>query len=274
VLGQHFSLIYPAESIARNLPDREIETATADGLALDEGWHARQGGARFYASSKMTRLKPDSDGVPRGFVKIAHDITAQSEADETIKRQAYYDDLTQLPNRAFFSGCLRGSIARAKLRPESRFAVIFLDLDRFKIINDSLGHVTADGMLVHVARTLEHCVRPEDVVARLGGDEFTILIADVRQTADVKRVAARTHAALQTPIALDGYEVFTTASIGIAIGSHQYDKPEQILRDADTAMYEAKSRGRSLDVVFDAAMHERRIAPTPADGLTPGYRAP
>jgi len=259
IVGKHFSLIYTPEAVARGIPEAEIAAAAKDGHAQDEGWHQRRNGAMFYASGHMTRLKPDADGNPRGFVKIAQDITAQNRAEQTIKRQAFHDELTQLPNRAFFCDCLRRSIAHAKRHPESRFAIIFLDLDRFKIVNDSLGHVIADGMLVHVARILERCVRPEDVVARLGGDEFTILLSEVHEAADAMRIAARVHAALQHPIFLDGFEVYTTASMGIAVGSSLYDKPEQILRDADTAMYEAKSGGRARHVLFDSEMHARAV---------------
>jgi diguanylate cyclase (GGDEF)-like protein/PAS domain S-box-containing protein len=259
VVGKHFSLIYTPEAVARGIPTAEIAIAAKNGHAQDEGWHQRRNGAMFYASGQMTRLRPDADGSPRGFVKIAQDITARNRAEQTIRRQAFHDELTQLPNRAFFSDCLRRSIARAKRHTESRFAVIFIDLDRFKNINDSLGHVLADDLLVHVARLLERCVRPEDVVARLGGDEFTILLPEIREVAEAMRIAARVHAALQHPIFLEAFEIYTTASIGIAIGSSLYDKPEEILRDADTAMYEAKARGRSRHVLFDSEMHARAV---------------
>ena len=259
VLGKHFSLIYPPEAIARGLPAAELVAAAVDGHTVREGWRVRRGGDLFYAIGEMTRLKPDADGLPRGFVKVAHDITLRKRADETNERQAFHDELTQLPNRAFLTDCLRRALARAKRHPENRFAVIYIDLDRFKTINDSLGHLRGDHFLVHVARTLERCVRPEDVVARLGGDEFTILISEVEDPADVVVVAERVQAALAVPFDLDGFELFTTASIGIAVGSAAHDEAEQILREADTAMYEAKERGRAQHVLFDAAMHTRAL---------------
>jgi diguanylate cyclase (GGDEF)-like protein/PAS domain S-box-containing protein len=259
VIGKHFSLIYPAEAIARGVPDLEIATASKVGLAVDEGWRVRRSGELFFASGEMTRLKPDGFGNPRGFVKIAHDITARNEVEQAIKRQAFYDQLTQLPNRAFFTDCLRRSIARTKRHPENGFAVIFLDVDRFKDINDSLGHVLADGLLVHVARELERCVRAEDVVARLGGDEFTILLSELNGLEDATNIADRIQTSLQTPFYLDGFEVYVTVSMGIAIGEPSYDDPEHLLRDADTAMYEAKARGRSRHVLFDSEMHRRAV---------------
>ncbi|GAC1310735.1 MAG: hypothetical protein NVSMB21_19110 [Vulcanimicrobiaceae bacterium] len=260
IVGRHFSTVYPAESIARGVPALEIEAAARDGKAFDESWLLRGDGETFFSSGHMTRLRAAADGRPRGFVKIARDITAAKTADETIQHRAFYDELTQLPNRSFFIECLRRSIAHGKRHPETCFAVIFLDLDRFKIINDSLGHATGDELLVHVARTLERCVRPEDMVARLGGDEFTILLSDLHDVGHAARVAARIQSALGTPFRLAGRDLFTAASLGIAIGSALTDNAEQILRDADTAMYEAKGRGRAQVVVFDAEMHARAMA--------------
>lgn len=259
VLGKHFSLIYPPDAIASGVPAAEIVEAKRSGHVLDEGWHVRKNGERFYASGQTTQLKAGPDGQSRGFVKITHDITQHKETEEKLRRQAAFDELTQLANRRSFTEHLRRAIALVKRNPARHFAVIFLDLDHFKNVNDSLGHVTADTLLVSVARTLETCVRPEDVVARLGGDEFTILLTEIRDVSDARCVAARIHAALAAPVLLDNVEVFTSASMGIAIGSSTYDRPEAILRDADTAMYEAKARGRSQEVVFDDKMHARAV---------------
>ncbi len=263
VIGKHFSIVYTAEAVANGVPDLEIATAARDGRASDDGWHVRRGGGFFYASGQMTRLAPDADGRPRGFAKIAHDVTADNEAHETVKRQAFQDGLTRLVNRALFTDNLRRTIARAKRHPGTHFAVMFIDIDRFKNVNDSLGHATGDKLLVHVARTLERCVRPQDVVARMGGDEFTILLSDTdkreKATNDALRVAERINGVLQRPVCLDGTEMFTTASMGITIGPASYETAEQMLRDADTAMYEAKSRGRSQHVLFDSEMHPRAV---------------
>jgi diguanylate cyclase (GGDEF)-like protein/PAS domain S-box-containing protein len=259
VLGRHYSLIYPSDAIAARIPEAEITTATREGHSESEGWLIRRNGVRFYASDHMTRLKPDDQGNPRGFVKIAHDITVKNDADAKIRKQAFYDALTSLPNRLNFTESLRRTMLEAKREPDSGFAVIYIDLDRFKVVNDSLGHATADGLLVQVARLLERCVRPCDVVARLGGDEFTILLAGNCCAEDAVRVAGRIATALREPIYLDGLEVFTTASMGIAVGSTDYQEPAEVLRDADTAMYEAKARGRARHVLFDLAMHDRAV---------------
>jgi len=263
VLGRHFSLIYTPEAVSRGAHVAEMKISTESGHAPGDGWYARKDGEPFYATGKMTRLKAHVDGEPRGFVKIIHDLTQEIEAEATFKQLAMHDPLTNLVNRSAFNERVRESITLAKDASGTPFAVVFLDLDRFKNINDSLGHVIADKLLIYIARTLEKCVRPGDIVARLGGDEFTVLLAGGADTDDVTAVATsvadRIQAALQKPVDLDGFEVFTTASMGIAIGSGDYDKPEHILRDADTAMYEAKARGRSQHILFDPHMHAKAV---------------
>ena len=255
VIGKHFGLLYTDEALILDIPTIELAKAASDGSATDESWHVRRGGERFFASGHLKRLEPDVDGKPRGFVKIAHDITERMRLDEAMKQRAFSDELTQLANRASFGDHLRRTIAHAKRHPEGRFAVIFLDLDRFKIINDSLGHEAGDRLLVHVARVLERCVRPDDIVARFGGDEFTILLPNLHHEAEAIRVAERIHAALSHPVTLGDAEIVTTASMGIAIGLRAYETAEQVLRDADTAMYEAKERGRARHVLFDHELH-------------------
>ena len=218
VVGKHYSLLFSPEAEARSLADNELATAARDGHAVDESWHLRRGGEIFFSSGQIQRLPPEEDGSPSGFVKLSHDITARNKADEQLKLQAFRDELTNLPNRAFFTDCLRRLIASCKRHPEKRFAVIFIDLDHFKNINDSLGHLLADTLLTQVARALEKCVRPEDVVARMGGDEFTILISDIGASGDAASVAERMHAALRGPFIFDGTEIVVSASMGITLG--------------------------------------------------------
>src|SRR6185503_16864267 len=140
------------------------------------------------------------------------------------------------------------------------FGVLFLDLDRFKLVNDSLGHGAGDQMLVETSRRLELAVRPGDTVARLGGDEFAILLEDVQDPGDAVRVAERIQSSLKQPIKVENQEIVSSASIGIAMSQTGYEKAEDVLRDADTAMYRAKSEGRARHEVFDSAMHARAVS--------------
>lgn len=183
------------------------------------------------------------------------DITDRKRAEEQLIHDAFHDALTSLPNRALFMDHLKLTIARGQRRTGYLFAVLYLDLDRFKIINDSLGHMIGDQLLVGIAQRLENCLRPGDTIARLGGDEFTILLEDVKDEEDVAQVAERIQEELMQPFNLGGREVFTTVSIGIAISSNEYDRPEDILRDSDTAMYRAKTLGKARHEIFDKAMH-------------------
>jgi diguanylate cyclase (GGDEF)-like protein/PAS domain S-box-containing protein len=187
------------------------------------------------------------------------DITDRKQAERQLLHDAFHDALTGLSNRALFIDRLKLALARHKRLGADHFAVLFLDLDRFKVINDSLGHAIGDQLLVGIARRLETCLRPGDTVARLGGDEFTILLEDVTDTREVTAIAQRIQKELSLPFNLGGHEVFTSASIGIAPSTTGYERPDDILRDADTAMYRAKSLGKSRYEIFDREMHTRAV---------------
>jgi diguanylate cyclase (GGDEF)-like protein/PAS domain S-box-containing protein len=187
------------------------------------------------------------------------DITDRKLAEQQLHHDAFHDALTGLPNRALFMDHLKLATARSKRNSSSMFAVLYLDLDRFKIINDSLGHTIGDQLLVGIADRLKKHLRPGDTVARLGGDEFTILIEDIADETESVQVAERIQNELSTPFTLSGREVFTTVSLGIAPSSTGYERAEDILRDADTAMYRAKSAGKARYEIFDKAMHARAI---------------
>jgi diguanylate cyclase (GGDEF)-like protein/PAS domain S-box-containing protein len=186
------------------------------------------------------------------------DVTERHRYEEQLARQAFYDSLTGLPNRSLFMDRLGQAVTRSRRRKRSSFCVFFLDVDRFKDVNDSLGHVKGDQLLTGIARRLEVCVRPGDTVARLGGDEFTILLDDLRDPSDAIQVADRILKEMAKPLTLEGQEVFATVSIGIAPGK-DYENAADLIRDADTAMYRAKERGRSCYEIFDTAMHSRAV---------------
>ncbi len=187
------------------------------------------------------------------------DITENKRAEERLFYDAFHDGLTRLPNRALFTDRLERALERAKRREDYNLAVLFLDLDRFKVVNDSLGHITGDQLLIGVARRLEHCLREVDTVARLGGDEFVVLLEDIEDVGHATATAERIQEQLLETFRLDDNEVFTTVSIGIAVSKTGYDRAQDIIRDADIAMYRAKSLGKARYELFDETMHGRAV---------------
>lgn len=181
------------------------------------------------------------------------------ETKEHFRHAAFHDSLTGLPNRAMFTELLKAEIESSKRNKDHMFAVLFLDLDRFKNINDSLGHTHGDLLLVAFAERLERTLRPVDTLARFGGDEFAILVSAINDTTDAVRIAERIHSELRQPFDLDRNSASATASIGIALSSSGYDRPEDILRDADIAMYRAKENGKARYEMFDQDMHARAV---------------
>ena len=188
------------------------------------------------------------------------DISARKRAEEQLLHDALYDALTGLPNRTLFMDRLGNVLRRTRRVKGYTCVVLFLDLDRFKVINDSLGHTAGDAVLVETARRLEKCIRQSDTVARLGGDEFVMLFEDLRDVESAKMVAERIHDALGIPFHHGATEIFSTASIGIALGSTDYESADDLLRDADITMYQAKALGRGRYEFFDPSMRQQAVA--------------
>jgi diguanylate cyclase (GGDEF)-like protein/PAS domain S-box-containing protein len=197
----------------------------------------------------------DDDGKIVGSMSVHTDITERKRAEEQLLHNAMHDALTGLPNRALFLEHLRRAMGHSPLRKKT-FAVLFLDFDGFKLINDSLGHLEGDALLKMIARRLESLLRADDVVARLGGDEFTILLDELTGSKDVLFIVERIKDIFKEPFTLGGREVFISASIGIALRDAKYKTPEDMLRDADIAMYRAKSSGKGQHEIFNKAMRE------------------
>lgn len=201
----------------------------------------------------------DEEGNVGSYQGIIHDITDRKHAEERLRHAALHDSLTQLPNRTFFLNRLGRLLERQRYKPEYRFGVVFIDLDRFKLINDSLGHRAGDELLVLVAERLTALVRPEDIVARLGGDEFAILLMDVPGPEEGELVARRITEGLRQPLDVLGHEVFVSASMGIALNHREHGTAEDVIRDADTAMYAAKKQGRGAWMFFNEEMHAQAV---------------
>jgi diguanylate cyclase (GGDEF)-like protein len=233
-------------AIRRNVSEMwDIAERTDEIKGLNEGLEAR-------VAERTGQLVTANEELKR-------EVAERKQIEEQLLHNAFHDGLTGLANRALFMDHLQLALGRARRNESYRFAVLFLDLDRFKVINDSLGHMAGDQLLVEIARRLEGAMRPGDTVSRLGGDEFVVLLDDLGDAGEAESVAARLQRQLSVPCDLDGHEVFTTVSIGIAHGSTGYHRPEDLLRDADTAMYRAKQLGKARHEVFDQAMHARAM---------------
>jgi diguanylate cyclase (GGDEF)-like protein/PAS domain S-box-containing protein len=257
LLGQPFSvLIHEA--------DAELMARTVQGL-LDQGsgTFSREIRCRFapgldtWVSLHCSHFDDPMGGARPGMIYQLHDITSRRTAEREMKHMAYHDSLTDLANRKRFNEQLSMAVERSRMLSEAPFAVLFLDLDRFKVVNDSLGHLAGNLLLREVARRLSKAARPHDLVARLGGDEFAILLHQVQGADEAMAFAQHLLVSLSAPVEINHTEVVPSASIGITVSDLGYRTTDEILRDADLAMYAAKADGRSRVALFDHTMHEQ-----------------
>jgi Amt family ammonium transporter len=213
----------------------------------------RKDGTRVEVSVSISPIL-DAQGQTVGATAITRDISYRRQAERHLLHGALHDAVTDLPNRASFLERVSQALARMRRDPDYRFGILFVDCDHFKAVNDSLGHAAGDRFLVEIARRLRASVRPGDVVARLGGDEFTLLLEDVTGLPEAEHVAQRVLESMASPFTLEGREVPASASIGVVLSDPHYEEAQEMLRDADLAMYRAKERGRARFQVFDVEM--------------------
>jgi diguanylate cyclase (GGDEF)-like protein/PAS domain S-box-containing protein len=240
----------------------EDEHEAAEMLATTGTWrgeniHRTRSNTDIIVESSVSMLT-DASGTPTGTLAVLRDITRQKRTQDLLEWRALHDTLTELPNRLLFLDRLSMALERLHTRDSTGCAVLFLDLDNFKVVNDSLGHMVGDRMLITVARKLQTCVPEGAMLARFGGDEFLLLLEQIQSTADVMHLAEHIQRTLETPIVLDNHrQMVSSASIGIAFGSASYREPEDMLRDANVAMHHAKRQGGAHAQVFDSTMSAR-----------------
>ena len=254
LVGMSFRDLTPSEDLPTDFKALNDLVSGRRSAHHAEKRYRRADGATVWISLSVSVVR-DAEGRPLHFISQMQDITDRKAAERELANRALHDPLTSLPNRLLFLDRVGMALARIQRTP-TPVAVFFIDLDRFKLINDSLGHAVGDDMLIEVAERLQRALRPNDTVSRFGGDEFTILCENIDERA-AKAVAERISWSLSEPFVIDDRELYATASIGVSICRDYRASAEAMLRDADAAMYRAKEDGRSKFAIFDGAMRLR-----------------
>jgi diguanylate cyclase (GGDEF)-like protein/PAS domain S-box-containing protein len=257
---QQVVVVLDAEgNTARTHPARQVLSEGSPISLAPYGQLLQRSGRVVPISDNAAPIRDDQGGIT-GVVLVFRDTSVQRSVQQQLQFAAMHDALTRLPNRSLLYDRLRVAHTETCRHQERNFAVLFVDLDHFKLINDSLGHLVGDRLLVEVAARLTACTRAYDTVARMGGDEFVLLLTSVLHREEALGVAERIHYAMRTPFLIDGHELYCTASIGVRLSQSNDVSIESILRDADAALYRAKALGRNQYVVFEPAMHEEVLA--------------
>ncbi len=265
---------YPAHASAPSFAELRQHVGAEEAIALERALLELWRGERQKIDTELlvtcagrapqwmqfrARSAQQQDGTPRLLAGSLCDVDQRKRAELALRDVTRLDALTGMPNRAALAQRLTARIARASITPTPRFAVLYLDLDRFKVVNDSLGHASGDEMLVEIARRIASALGTDDLLARVGGDEFVVVVDDITGDDDVRRVASAIHEAIKAGVVVAGRELYTTVSIGVRGSADAVTKPSDMLRDADVAMYRAKRDGGARTVVFDRVMHDELV---------------
>jgi diguanylate cyclase (GGDEF)-like protein/PAS domain S-box-containing protein len=237
------------EHLLGNLPQFEVEHRLLKYNSKEYIWVLVRGMATRNEEGRATRMAGSMT-----------DITPRKAAEDKLRYDALHDVLTGLPNRNYFNQRLGEVLSNTQLSEENFSVLVLLDLDRFKVINDSLGHIAGDTLLVQSSKKLNYCLRAEDFSARLGGDEFAIILSDVSDVRVLEKIASKIQRELSSPVSLEGHQVSVSASLGITLITNTNRTAPEVLRDADTALYRAKDQGRAQYVIFDPSMYDKSLA--------------
>ena len=253
---EHFSFIHP-DDLER--VSQKVHLTLGAGKPTPITYRMRQRSGNYIWFETLTQPIFDTDGKIFQLRTTSRDVTERIQAQDRLKYDALHDALTGLPNRHLLMERLELVINQSKRLNNYHFAILFIDLDRFKIINDSLGHIAGDRLLISISQSLKTCLSETDLAARLGGDEFVILLENLANIREAIHITKKIMEKLQTPILLEGREVYITSSIGVVFGTDDYSHASHLLRDADIAMYRAKEKGRAQFEIFDVEMHKQAL---------------